>query len=115
MTAHQLIWTVQISQQQHLVNMRRYFIMDITQAQSVDVEEAKQMALGLVVSHRYSLDNSKVFIKTTQSEIDAMLERWQNQYTWEQIMELTFTTEYTLEEVKTILNGLEWTNPDELI
>ena len=62
-----------------------------------------------------SLDNSKVFIKTTQWEIDAMLERWQNQYTWEQIMQLTFTTEYTLEEVKTILNGVEWTNPDELI
>lgn len=96
-------------------NNRRYFIMDTTQAQSEDVEEAKKMALGLVVSHRYSLDNTKVFIKTTQWEIDAMLERWSNQYTWEQIMSLTFTTEYTLEEVKTILNGIDWTNPDELI
>lgn len=91
---------------------RRYFIMDVTQAQSVDVEEAKAMALGLNVKHRYSLDNTKLYIKTTQSEIDVMLERWQNQYTWEQIMQLTYTNEYTLEEIKTILNSNEWTNSE---
>jgi hypothetical protein len=94
--------------------LRRYFIMDVLQAQAEDVTEALEMCIGLTTTQRYSLDGSKLFIKTTQKDIDAMLEKWGGSYTWEQIISLTFTTEYTLEEVKTILRGVDWTNEDAI-
>lgn len=88
--------------------------MNVLQAQAEDVSEALGMCIGLTTTQRYSLDGSKLFIKTTQNDIDTMLEKWGGLYTWEQIISLTFTTEYTLEEVKTILSGADWTNEDAI-
>lgn len=88
--------------------MRRYFIMDRTQAQPEDEFTALELCIGAMSTQRYSLDGSKLYIKTTQKNIDQLLIDWGNLYTWEQIKELTFSVEYTYEEIKTILNSLEW-------
>jgi len=47
--------------------MRRYFILN---RPSLDEFTALEMCIGAMHTQRYSLDGSKIFIKTTQSDID---------------------------------------------
>lgn len=86
--------------------------MDTTLAQPEDVQTALQMCIGDVTTQRYSLDSTKLLIKTNQAEIDAMMLEWGNLYTFEEIMNLTHSVEYTYEEVLNILNGIEWQNEE---
>lgn len=96
--------------------MRRYFIMDRSLAQPEDEFTALEMCIGANNTQRYSLDGTKLYIKTTQKAIDDLLVEWGNLYTWEQILQLTYTTEYTIDENNLDLPNLyvelakpEWT------
>ena len=87
--------------------IRRYFIIDKSKARVEDLFTALEMCIGVDNTQRYSLDMSLLFIKTTQDAIDKMLANNPG-YTLEQILELTFTTEYTYEEALSILDGSDW-------
>ena len=95
--------------------MRRYFIMNRTLAQPEDEFTALEMCIGANHTQRYSLDNSKLYIKTTQKDIDDLLSEWGNLYTWEQILELTYCVEYTHEQILEIMQTLEWQNDEQMV
>lgn len=83
--------------------------MDKTQAQNEDYLYALNMCIGLPETQRYSLDGTKLYVKTTQEEIDVMMAAFPD-YTWEDIKTLTFSTEYTYEEILLELQKAEWSN-----
>jgi len=74
---------------------RRYFILDRV---SINEVEALEMCIGKMHTQKYSLDGLKLYIKTTQNDIDTYLSGDAS----------ILGTEYTHEEIKTILNSLEW-------
>jgi len=74
---------------------RRYFILDRV---SIHEVEALEMCIGALHTQRYSLDGLKLLIKTTQNDIDTYLDG-----------DVTILgNEYTHEEIKTIVSGIEW-------
>jgi len=75
--------------------MRRYFILDRV---SINEVEALTMCIGALDTQRYSLDGLKLLIKTNQLEIDTYLGGDVS----------ILGTEYTHEEILTIMNTLEW-------
>ena len=84
--------------------------MDIAQAKNEDYLNALNMCIGENNTQRHK-NATKLYIKTTQNEIDLMIASYP-QYTFQEIMALTFCTEYTLEEVKVILQS--WEVPSEI-
>ena len=86
---------------------RRYFIIELPNQNMI---QALEVCIGIAETQRYSLDNSKLFVKTNQNLIDEK----QQSFDIENLLNSQFVTEYTLEEVKTILNNSDWQN-DELI
>ena len=84
--------------------------MDTSQAQAEDVQTALLLCVGNAETQRYNLDGTKLLIKTNQSQIDNLLEEWGGLYTWEQIMSLTFSVEYTKENLKPIITSDTWQN-----
>jgi len=92
---------------------RRYFIMDKLQAAEDDEKQALQMCIGMMYTQRYSLDGSKLLIKTTQHTINQILSIYP-EFTEQDIMDNTFSKEYTLEQIKVIMNSSEWTAPFDL-
>lgn len=93
---------------------RRYFITDTTKALTEDVEQALNMCIGKIDTQRYSVDKSKLFVKTTQSVIDKILMVYPH-LTEEDILNNTFSTEYTLDQIQLIMNTPEWTAEDDLV
>lgn len=87
---------------------RRWFIMDMTQAQPEDVLAARVMCIGNSDTQRENLANTELFIKTTQNAINVLLAEWP-QYTWEEIMTLTFCVELTEQEAHDMLALPTWT------
>jgi len=74
---------------------RRYFILDRV---SIHEVEALEMCIGALHTQRYSLDGLKLVVKTTQNDIDTYLGG-----------DVTILgTEKTYEEIKVIMNSLEW-------
>jgi len=74
---------------------RRYFILNRVSPNEV---EALTMCIGALDTQTYSLNGSKLYIKTTQLEIDTYLGGNAS----------ILGTEYTYEEILTIMNTLEW-------
>lgn len=94
---------------------RRYFFMVKSLAPAEDVPRAMQMAIGGGADACVpSLDDTVVFIKTTQDEINKLLSEW-GEYTLEQILEATHTTECSKEEAGIRLRSEEFTIPEEII
>lgn len=77
---------------------RRYFILN---KPSLEELKALEMCIGAMDTQRYSLDFTKILIKTTQKLIDL------------HITDIgTLGTEYTYEEIIVILQSSEWKNED---
>jgi len=74
---------------------RRYFILNRV---SINEVEALTMCIGALDTQRYSLDGSQLLIKTTQNDIDTYLNGNTS----------ILGTEYTKEEILTILNTIQW-------
>ena len=87
--------------------MRRYFIMNRSLAQPEDEFTALEMCVGANHTQRYSLDNTKLLIKTTQQDIDNLLLNYPD-FTLQEILDLTFCVEYTLEEILELTQNEEW-------
>jgi len=81
--------------------------MDKSQAQNEDYLDALKMCIGLDSTQRLSIPKTQLYIKTTQKEIDIMLEKYP-EYTLDEIMAATFTVEQTYEGIKIILIGPDW-------
>jgi len=86
---------------------RRYFIMNVDLVQPDDLLAALMMCIGEVDTQRFSVNGSKLLIKTTSMEILQLLKKY-SQYTLQQIMELTHTEEFTYDEMVNILITPEW-------
>ena len=80
---------------------RRYFILQNPQP---DQFSALESCIGKMWTQRYSLDGSSLLIKTNQKIIN-------NYFNGDVLL---FGTEYTLEEIKVIMQTTEW-NEKELI
>ena len=76
--------------------MRTYCIINSSEVSSVDFDQVLQTSTDTL---RYSLDGSQVLLK----------------YEGPQPFFLLGKTEYTHEEIKTVLNGAEWKSEDEPI
>lgn len=74
---------------------RRYFVLD---RPSLEEFKCLEMCIGAMHTQRYSLDGSKLLIKTTQLDIDNYIT---------DITELGI--EYSLEEIKLIMRTVAWT------
>ena len=75
--------------------MRTYCIIDASDVSSVDFDQVAETSADTL---RYSLDGTKTFVKYEGTQPSFLLGK----------------TEYTHEEILTILRGPEWTS-DELI
>ena len=93
---------------------RRYFILDTTQALPEDITEGLEMCIGDTTTQRYSLDETLLLVKTTQQTIDEVLIKYPL-LTEQDILNDTFSTEYTLDQIKVIMNSVAWTDPNEII
>lgn len=87
--------------------MRRYFIMDLP---NVNVIHALDVCIGLNETQRYSLDGTKLYIKTTPELITAKVN---SGIGLSVLFPPGLTREYTIEEMKQLLEGPEWTNNEE--
>lgn len=92
---------------------RRYFIIDKSQAKIEPLFKALEMCIGKEETQRYSLDNRYLFIKTTEKQLQEMLSQY-SEYTLEQILELTFTVEYTKAEALIELQKPTWQNEEPI-
>ena len=81
---------------------RRYFILKNPQP---DQFSGLESCIGAMWTQRYSLDGNSLLIKTNQNIINELFNGDVS----------LFGAEYTLEEIKVIMQTTEWTNPDELI
>lgn len=93
--------------------IRRYFIMDVTQAPPEDVVSALHICIGDISTQRYRLDSNNLLIKTTQVKVDKVIAA-HPQHTFEQILSLAFTIEYTEDSIKSILKTPEWRKSIEI-
>ena len=93
--------------------MRRYFIIDKSKAKIEPLFQALEMCIGKDETQRYSLDGRYLFVKTTEKQIEEMLKEYP-QYTLQEILDLTFSVEYTYEEVLVELRKPEWED-DEVV
>lgn len=75
--------------------MRTYVIIDASEVSSVDFDQVVETSADTL---RYSLDGTKTFVK----------------YEGTQPFFLLGKTEYTHEEILSILSGPEWTSEDEI-
>lgn len=90
---------------------RRYFIITLPHS---DLNHSIDVNLGVNSNDvRYSLDNSKVYIKTCQSLIDDKVD---NQgISFETIFPSAKTIEYTSwDAIKSVLDSSEWLDSSEL-
>ena len=76
---------------------RTYHILDLTGLTEIQITDSLDECIGLNITQRYSLDGTKLFVKSA-GDIVCNLDK---------------CTEYTLEEVIVILNGLDWQLPIE--
>ena len=81
---------------------RRYFILKNPQP---DQFSGLESCIGKMWTQRYSLDGNSLLIKTNQKIIN---DHFKGDVS-------LFGKEYTLKEIKVIMQTPEWTNPDELI
>jgi len=84
------------------MDVRRYFILD---RPSVDEFTALEACIGANHTQRYSLDFSKIIIKTNNKILGTFL----------QDLVSKLGTEYTLNEIRTICNNDKWQNIDEFL
>jgi len=84
------------------MELRRYFILKKPQP---DQFTALESCIGKMWTQRYSLDGSCLLIKTNQEIIDKLFKGDVS----------LFGEEYTLKEIKPIMQTAEWNDPDELI
>jgi len=82
---------------------RRYFIIDLP---NENVIHALNVRLGETVSSIYNADSTKVFVKTTEDFITNSSRPFNT------IFPPALSTEYTLDEVRVIVN--EWYPSEEL-
>jgi len=75
--------------------MRTYVIIDASEVSSVDFDQVAETSADTL---RYSVDGTKTFVK----------------YEGTQPFFLLGKTEYTHEEILSILSGPEWTSEDEI-
>jgi len=75
--------------------MRTYVIIDASEVNSVDFDKVAETSADTL---RYSLDGTKTFVK----------------YEGTQPFFLLGKTEYTHEEILSILSGPDWTSEDEI-
>jgi len=75
--------------------MKTWVIIDSSEVDSIDFDQVMQTSADKL---RYSLDGTKTFVK----------------YEGTQPFFLLGKTEYTHEEILSILSGPEWTSPDPL-
>ena len=78
---------------------RRYFILNRVSPNELD---ALVSCIGELWTQRYSLDGSKLLIKTNQDLINTYLDG----------SAIKLGTEYTLEEIKVIMKTPEWQSDD---
>ena len=81
---------------------RRLFILKNPQPDQFSGLEA---CIGKMWTQRYSLDGNSLLIKTNQSIIDEYFDGNVS----------LFGKEYTLKEIKPIMQTSEWANPEDLI
>lgn len=82
--------------------MRRYFILKNPQP---DQFSGLESCIGKMWTQRYSIDGNSLLIKTNQDIINELFKGDVS----------LFGKEYTLKEIKVIMQTNEWTNPDVLI
>ena len=75
--------------------MRTYVIIDASEVSSVDFDQVAETSADTL---RYSVDGTKTFVKYEGTQPSFLLGK----------------TEYTHEEILTILSGPEWTSEDEI-
>jgi hypothetical protein len=75
--------------------MRTYVIIDASEVSSVDFDQVAETSADTI---RYSLDGTKTFVK----------------YEGTQPFFLLGKTEYTHEEILSILSGPEWSSDDDI-
>lgn len=80
---------------------RRYFIIDLPNEHVIN---ALRVRLGITVFSTYNEDRTKIFVKTTEDLIAN------DNKPFDKIFPPAFTTEYTLDEVRIIVNG--WSNEE---
>jgi len=80
---------------------RRYFIIELP---NQNMSQALDICIGLNSTQRYSLDGNKLLVKTTNELINEK----QKTFNIENLLNSVFCTEYTHEEILTIMNTLEW-------
>ena len=78
--------------------MRKYYIIDTVNATEQELNEALNTCIGLPSTQRYSLDSTLLYFKC-DSEHEHISEH---------------ITEYTYEEILTLLSTPEWQNEEIL-
>lgn len=87
--------------------MRRYFIMNKNDAEESDYLEALSMCIGDPDTQRYSLNKALLLVKTTETEINNMILAYPD-YTLNEILDATYSIEYTHEEILIEMQKTEW-------
>lgn len=73
--------------------MKNFVIIDSSEVSNVDFDQVQETSAGTL---RYSLDGTKTFVKFEGDTPSFLLGK----------------TQYTQAEMRSILNGAEWTDPD---
>ena len=73
--------------------MKNFVIIDSSEVSNVDFDQVQETSAGTL---RYSLDGTKTFVKFEGDTPSFLLGK----------------TQYTQAEMRSILNGDEWTDPD---
>ena len=91
--------------------MRRYFIMEIGDIedplQMTYLQEGLYLCIGEPIDQRFSLNCSKLLIKTNEGKLKDLFLRYPNT-TLEQLLIDTRSIEYTNEDLEMILLDPEW-------
>jgi hypothetical protein len=91
--------------------MRRYFIMEIGDTEDPTrltyLQEALYLCIGEPHSQRFSLNGSKLLIKTNENKLEDLFIRYPNT-TLEQLLIDTRSVEYDYEGIIEVLNNEEW-------
>jgi len=77
------------------------------------LQEALYLCIGEPSTQLFSLDGTKLLIKTNGVKLIELFRRYPNT-TLPQLLIDTNTIEYSYEEITTILNGPEWFEPLEI-